>query len=221
MKSIPLLAAVSLLVPFVRAAEPTPKGPERFKADIAAFVAEDTKQPPAPGGVLFTGSSSIRLWKTLAADFPGVRTINRGFGGSYLSDCVHFFDQLVPAHRPRLVVVFAGSNDLHVGRTPEEVAASFRAFCAKLHAALPETKLLYISIGYAPVRWKIADKMAFANALIAAHCEADPRRKFVDFNPAMLTADGEPRPELYVADRLHLNPDGYAIWRRLLAPHLR
>ena len=210
-----LLGSVGL-----RSAEAPPGSPDRFKDAIAAFEAEDAKTPPVPGGVLFTGSSSIRRWTTLAADFPGVRTINRGFGGSYLSDCVQFFDRIVPAHRPRLVVLFAGSNDLNGGRTPEEVAGAFRAFCNKLHTALPDAKILYISIGLAPSRWAIADKMAFTNALIAAHCAADPRRKFVDLNPHTLSGEGEPRPELYVADRLHLNADGYAIWRRHLAPHL-
>ncbi|MBL9189895.1 MAG: hypothetical protein JNK23_20615 [Opitutaceae bacterium] len=204
----------------VRGADAPPGSPNRFKEAISAFEAEDAKTPPAPGGVLFTGSSSIRRWTTLAEDFPGVRTINRGFGGSYLSDCVHYFDRIVPAHRPRLVVLFAGTNDLNGGRTPEEVAGSFRAFCNKLHTALPEAKILYISIGLAPSRWKIADKMALTNALIAAHCAADPRRKFVDLNPHTLSGDGEPRPELYVADRLHLNAAGYAIWRKHLAPHL-
>lgn len=219
-KLAPLLLLLGLAVCWVSGAEAPPGSPERFKNDITAFEAEDAKSPPVPGGVLFTGSSSIRRWTTLAADFPGVRTINRGFGGSFLSDCVHYFDRIVPAHKPRLVVLFAGSNDLNAGRSPEEVAGSFRAFCNKLHTALPETKIIYISVGLAPSRWKIADKMSLTNALIAAHCAADPRRKFVDLNPHTLSGDGEPRPELYVADRLHLNADGYAIWRKHLAPHL-
>jgi lysophospholipase L1-like esterase len=193
-------------------------GPEQWAAEIAAFERADQASAPTPGGVVFVGSSSIRLWTNLAEDFPEARPVNRGFGGSQIADCVHYFDRLVGVHRPRLVVFYCGSNDLAAGKTPEEVAADFRAFCGRLHAAVPEARLIVNSIKLTPARWHLRERIAFANALLAAHCAADPRRVFLDLNPAVLTPEGAPREELYQPDRLHLNAAGYAVWRERLRP---
>jgi lysophospholipase L1-like esterase len=210
------LLVLTLLTLSARAANPAL--PERFEKDIAAFDAADREKPPRPGGVVFVGSSSIRLWKTLDADFPGVPVVNRGFGGSHTSDCVHFFDRLVLPHRPRLVVFYCGGNDIAAGKTPEQVAADLRAFTARLHSALPDARLVVNSIKITPSRWALREHTAFANTLLAAHCAGDPRRTFLDLNSAVLTPDGQPREDLYVADRLHLNAAGYAVWRERLAP---
>lgn len=195
--------------------------PERWLKEIDALTATDATHPPAPGGVVFVGSSSIRLWKSLAADFPGINAINRGFGGSELADSVHYLDRLVLPYRPRLVVLFAGTNDIWNGRSAAAVAADFRAFRTRLHAALPETRLIFLSINPAPSRARVHDVMGEANALIEADCQTDPRCTFVDVATPMLDASGGTRPELFVEDQLHLNADGYAIWKRVLAPHLQ
>ncbi len=217
-KMIGLLAALMCACPSL--AQSAPAENDRWAPAMAAFTEADRVNPPPPGGVLFIGSSSIRLWSTLAEDFPGVRTVNRGFGGSEIADSVRHFDRLVLPHRPRLVVFYAGSNDIHSGRTAEDTAADFREFCARLHAALPETRIIYGSIVLAPARWEKRAEFALANTYLAAFCAADPRRKFVDLNSAMLASDGSPQPELFVADRLHLAPAGYALWRRVFAPLL-
>jgi lysophospholipase L1-like esterase len=213
-----LLAAALVCSP-VWAAEVTPSAD--WSEAMAAFAREDAAQPSPPGAVLFVGSSSIRLWSTLAADFPGTPVINRGFGGSHIADSVCHFERLVAPHHPRLVVFYAGTNDIASGKTPETVAADFRAFCERLHAARPETHIIYLSIQLSPSRWQMRDKFALANTYIAAFCAADPRRRFLDTNSSMLTPDGQARPELFQADQLHLSPAGYAIWRRLVAPLLQ
>lgn len=210
------LLAATLLPVFGLAA------PERWTNEIAALTAHDTATSPAPGGVVFVGSSSIRLWKTLAEDFPGIPTINRGFGGSELADSVFYLDRIVLPYQPRLVVLFAGTNDLWAGKSPEAVAASFTAFRTQLHAALPETRLIYIAITLAPSRARIHDQMREANRLIAGEIAHDPRCTFVDINPHMLgSGDLTPPPRLFVEDQLHLNRDGYAIWAKVLAPYLK
>ncbi|MBK9139313.1 MAG: hypothetical protein IPM17_11220 [Verrucomicrobia bacterium] len=219
MRTLVSALAVAITIHNVSAADTA--GPERWAGEIAAFEAADRESPPTPGGVVFVGSSSIRLWKTLAEDFPGARPINRGFGGSHIADCVHYFDRLVGVHQPRLVVFYCGSNDLAAGKKPEDVAADFRAFCARLHAAAPEARLIVTSIKLTPARWHLREPIAFANALLAAHCAGDPRRTFLDLNPFVLTPDGTPREDLYVADRLHLNAAGYAVWREHLRPLVR
>ena len=195
--------------------------PEKWAADIKTFVAQDAAQAPRAGGVVFVGSSSIRMWKTLDQDFPETNVVNRGFGGSELADSVHYFDQLVLPHRPRLVVLYAGDNDLWSGKSPEDVAADFRSFCAKVHSSLPDTRIAYIAIKPSPSRWKIRDKMIQTNSLIAAECAKDPRRTFVDIYTPMLDAAGNPRPELYLKDMLHMNDAGYAIWKERVAAVLK
>lgn len=211
-----LLAALALALPTTATARP-----EQWAAEIDALTAGDSTHPPAPGGIVFVGSSSIRLWKSLATDFPGLNAINRGFGGSELADSVHYVDRIVVPYRPRLVVLFAGTNDLWNGKSPAQVAADFRTFRTKLHPSPTDTKLIFLSINPAPSRARVHDRMREANALIAADCATDPRCKYVDVSTPMLDASGGTRPELFIDDQLHLNADGYAIWRRVLAPHLR
>jgi lysophospholipase L1-like esterase len=210
----PFLLAGLLLV----ATGITTAAPERYQKAIGAFVKQDAEQPPAPGGVLFLGSSSIRMWKTLAEDFPGVPVINRGFGGSWIYESTHFFDQLVLPAKPRLIVFFAGTNDIRGGKTAEQVAADFREFCTELHTALPKTCVIFISIALAPSRWDYRAAMSLANTYIAAFCKSDERLTFVDMNSVMLTPDGKPREEYYLKDRLHMNADGYAVWAKTLRP---
>lgn len=227
-KSALLLALLAICAPVCPAqtpAQPAPGAaqaaapkPDRWAKAMAAFAAQDRDKPPAPGGVLFLGSSSIRLWKTLAEDFPGVPLLNRGFGGSHIADSVRHFDTLVTPSKPRLIVFFAGTNDINSGKPPEEVAADFRALVGKIHAAQPETRVIFISLAIAPRRWEKRAAMALANTYIAAFCASDARLRFVDTNAVMLAPDGTARPEYYVEDRLHMSPAGYAVWAELLRP---
>lgn len=181
----------------------------------------DAAQPPPRDAVLFVGSSSILRWATLAQDFPGVPVINHGFGGSELADSVFYADRIVIPPHPRLVVVYAGDNDLWAGKTPETVAADFRAFRAKILAALPAARIFYLSIKESPSRLRIVSQVLKANQLIAADCATEPRCLFVDVNTPMLDKAGHPRPDLFVADQLHLRPAGYAIWTKVLNPLLK
>ncbi|HUR60561.1 MAG TPA: SGNH/GDSL hydrolase family protein [Opitutaceae bacterium] len=195
--------------------------PDKWTAAIDKFTQQDATQPPPRNGVVFVGSSSIVKWTSLEKDFPGVKVINRGFGGSELGDSVFYADRIVTPYAPRAVVVYAGDNDLSAGKTPEQVFADFKAFVAKVHAKLPDTRIVYIAIKPSPSRWKIKDKGEKANALIAAECAKNPKLRFVDVWKPMLDAKGEPRPELFVADMLHMNPAGYAIWTPLVAKELK
>jgi len=212
-----LAACLAISTQFaVFAADPVPSGD--WSKVMAEFAAEDASTPSAPACVLFLGSSSIRLWKTLATDFPGVPVVNRGFGGSQIVDSIVHFDRVVMPHRPRLIVFYAGTNDIAAGKSPEQVVQDFKTFCEKVHAARPVTKILFVSLQYVPSRLQLRDKMVAANAEIAKFCAADPRRSFVDTNPAMLRPDGQPDETLYSADRLHMAPSGYAVWTKLLTP---
>jgi lysophospholipase L1-like esterase len=211
----------SLLLVFAVAAPPLPAAPERWKTEIDQLTANDASQPPPAHAVVFVGSSSIRFWTSLATDFPGIATINRGFGGSELTDSVYYADRLVLAYQPRTVVLYAGDNDIAAGKSAESVAADFTAFRTKIHGALPQARILYLAIKPSPSRKSVWPQAQEANRLIAADCTKDPRCTFIDVATPMLDANGEPRAELYRADRLHLLPEGYALWTKILAPYLQ
>lgn len=192
----------------------------RFASEIEAFEAKDKTSPPPTNAILFVGSSSIRKWTTLARDFPDHQVINRGFGGSEISDSVYYFDRIVKPYHPRIIVFFAGSNDINGGKTPEQVFQDFKDFAGKVRDELPGTRLDYISISTSPSRWKQHEKVIEANRLIQDYINKDGQMEFINVYPAMLGADGKPQPDIYVLDRLHMNAKGYAIWRSIIAPYL-
>lgn len=185
------------------------------------FAAADLKRRPDNNGVLFVGSSTIRLWSNLAEDFreqPVV--INRGFGGSTLADCDHFVRQLVLQYRPAQVLVYAGDNDLAMGRTPAQVAETFARFTKAVRAELPRTRIAYISIKPSPSRAELLPKIRETNQLIAEQLRQLENADYIDTHTAMLTPDGRPRPELFLPDMLHMNASGYALWQSVIAPYL-
>ena len=195
--------------------------PARFEPEIRRFEESDRASPPAPGGVVFTGSSSIRLWPDLAADFPGVPALNRGFGGSTLPEVIHFAPRVVLPYRPRLVVLYAGDNDLATGRTPRQVLEDYRAFVRLVRRELPSARIAFIAIKPSPSRWALADAQREANRLVREEVARDPGQLYVDVFTPMLGANGRPRPELFVGDSLHMTQAGYAVWRERVAPILR
>jgi lysophospholipase L1-like esterase len=190
----------------------------QWEPEIRAFEEADRQSPPPTGGIVFAGSSSIRLWKTVARDFAGLPVLNRGFGGSQIREVTAFADRIVIPYRPRLIVFYCGSNDVVSGRAVPDVVGDLRAFVAKIHAALPQTRLIYISVAPNPARWHLKDAWLDLNERTRAYTRTDGRLSFVDIWGEMLGASGEPRPELFVEDQLHMNERGYAIWARVLRP---
>ena len=196
-----------------------PAGPDRWEERIAEFEAQDRAAPPPAGAVLFVGSSSIVGWK-LGESFPGLPTINRGFGGSQVSDSLHFIDRIVLPYRPRTIVFYAGENDVWAGESPQDVARDFETFARRVRAALPQTKLVYIGLKPSPSRWKMIDRFRETNRLIRAFVESQRDMTFVDVELSMLDERGQPRAELFLKDMLHMNQAGYKIWTDLVRPHL-
>jgi len=193
----------------------------RWAASFDAFAQQDRVHVPQSGGVLFVGSSSIRLWEGLEAAFDAQpQVLKRGFGGSRLADCAEFVDLLVLPYKPRLIVVYAGDNDLAEGATPQEVLDRFKRFVDGVRAELPGTRIAYLSIKPSPLRAALLEQAREANALIADYARAGDNLDFIDVYSRMLDAQGQPRRELYGSDMLHLNADGYALWRGVIADHL-
>jgi lysophospholipase L1-like esterase len=191
-----------------------------WEAEIAAIEARQAARPAPANAILFVGSSSIRLWDTLERDFAPAPVINAGFGGSGLADAVRYADRIILPYRPRAVVIYSGENDLAAGGTPERALADFKALISAIHADLPGTPIVYISMKPSPARWEMADRFREANALIRGHIATDPLLSYVDVWPALLGPDGLPRPEMYVADRLHLSAEGSAAWTTAIRDHL-
>lgn|ERR1043166_1007056 len=192
-----------------------------FEKEILAFEASDKTNPPTKNAILFIGSSSIRMWKTLARDFPDYQVINRGFGGSQISDSIYFFDRIVAKYEPRLIVFYAGGNDINAKKSPDSVSNDFKTFAGKVNDKLSATKIVYISIAPNPARWSQIEQVREANKMIRDFTTKDPRLSFIDVHPHMLGENGEPKPDIYLADKLHMNEKGYAIWTRVVNEHFK
>ena len=196
--------------------------PPKWDAAFAAFAADDVAHPHPAGGVLFVGSSSIRLWSNLEDQFKDLPVvIKRGFGGSQLSDCVKNLSRLVLRYRPHTVLVYAGDNDLAAGTAPQEVLHRFTAFVDGVHRELPQTRIVYISIKPSPSRIRLLSKIREANTLIEDYADNADEVDYIDVFTPMLDASGQPRAELFRDDALHLNAQGYALWKRIIGPHVR
>lgn len=208
---------LSALAACLASAALTRADPAQWRDQVAALA---PRAHDAPVDVVFIGSSSVRMWKTLARDFPQWRTANCGFGGSHLADSVFYFDQLVLSRTPRVVVLYAGENDLAGGASPEQIRADFLTFRTRLRAALPTARLIYLSCKPSPARAAHTEKFRATNALIATECARDPQCVFVDVASPMLDANAQPRAELFGPDHLHMSAAGYALWTQTLTPVL-
>lgn len=197
-----------------------PVSSPEWDTDMARFAAEDAASPPPERPVVFTGSSSVRMWDTLAADFPGVAVLNRGFGGSQVRDAVWYADEVALRYRPRQIVLYAGDNDIAEGRSAAQVLADTRVFVARIRAAQPGTPIALLGIKPSPSRAQLLDVQREANDALRDWAATQRNVAYIDvFNP-MLDADGVPREDLFIADRLHMNAAGYALWRDIIGPYL-
>lgn len=192
----------------------------KWESEIAALTAGDKTNPPPKNAILFTGSSSIRLWKSLAADFPERKVINRGFGGSQISDVNDFLDRIVTPYSPKQILLYAGDNDIAAGKSPDQLLADFKNFVHQVRAKLPDVRIDYIAIKPSPSRWSLVDKIREANRLIQDYSKTQKNTGYIDIFAPMLGSDGKPRPEIFVEDKLHMNEKGYAIWREIISPRL-
>jgi len=193
---------------------------DKWEKDIAAFEEKDKAAPPPQNEIVFVGSSTIRMWKTAEA-FTDLKVLNRGFGGSQLSEAVTYAERIILPYKPRIVVVFSGGNDINAKKTPEQVAESFKALVGKIHGALPKTKIYYLSL-FPNVKRKEQDAACVkVNDLIQAFIKTDERMGYIDTASKMRAADGGPRPELLLNDGLHMNADGYKIWNEIVGAVLR
>ncbi|VXB93767.1 conserved exported hypothetical protein [Luteimonas sp. 9C] len=223
------LCAAALLVAGVLAgcatgggvtADLDPVSSPAWATDMARFAAEDAATPPPGRPIVFTGSSSVRMWTTLAADFPEVAVLNRGFGGSQVRDAVWYADEIALRYRPRQIVLYAGDNDIAEGRSAAQVLADTQAFVTRIRATLPGTPIALLGIKPSPSRANLLDVQRAANDALRDWAATQRNIAYIDVFTPMLDADGVPREDLFIADRLHMNAAGYAMWRDIIGPYL-
>lgn len=202
-----LLCSMCLLTSSAQAEKPA----SRWTKSIQAFEKQDAETTPAKNGVLFVGSSSIRMWDT-DSSFPELNVINRGFGGSQTSDVLEFLDELVLKHEPRVVVFYCGDNDIAAKKTPARVKKDIHTFFNRVHEQLPETSIVYIPIKPSVSRWKMWEDMSEVNQAVEQSAEEKSWLYYCDTATPLLDDDGKPMPKLFKSDGLHLSDEGYALW---------
>jgi len=206
------LMALARFVAKLRSADPT-----MWEGVIRKFEKEDRRSHPPEGVIVFTGSSSIRFWKSLKEDMAPLPVVNRGFGGSQIHQVTHYADRIVLPYKARAIVFYAGENDmaglfLSKKRTPVEIREAYQKFCEKIHAAQPDVPIYYISTKPPKRRLRLWPAMQEANQFVREYCASDERLHYIDIVPAMLDAEGKPRRDVFKWDGIHLNEKGYAIW---------
>ncbi len=209
-----------VLVSAASGAAPSDPDPNRFAKEIEAFEEWDSKNAPPAEPILFVGSSSIRMWRT-AEGFPDLPVINRGFGGSRVSDVLHFVDRIVLPYKPKVIVFYAGDNDIAGKKSAQRVLEDYRKFVMRVRGELPEVRFIFVTIKPSGQRWELWPEMHEANELIRTFSETDDRLFFADLGTPLLDGEGKPDDGFFLDDRLHLNAKGYVAWNKALAPVLR
>jgi len=204
-----VIAAAMFSLPLF-AADEAPKE-NRFESSIQAFEKADKENPPEAGGILFVGSSSIRLWD-VEKWFPEQKVINRGFGGSQTSDVLYYFDRIVKKYEPKTIVFYCGDNDIAHGKTPKEVVADFRTLMKNVRQTVPGATVYYLPIKPSIKRWDMWDDMNSVNRKVEKMAERHNDLVYVDTATVLLNDQGEPRDDVFAKDGLHLNETGYELW---------
>ena len=210
------LVALLLFVTSLQAQTPE----NRFEKQVQVYEAADSAAPPPTNAILLVGDSQFFRWKTLNEDLPDYTIINRGIDSFQFSDVLRFYDRLVTPYKPRMIVLHIGGNDDHNGKSAEQVLADFKIFVAKVRVTQPQIPIAFSSITPGPGRWDEADRRKETNKLIKDYIATQKNLHFIDLWDAMLTTDGKPREELWVADRIHPNREGYLVRVKIMRPLL-
>jgi len=201
-----------------------PNHPVRWKKDIQRFERQDKQNPKIKNAILFIGGSNFRLWN-LKKYFPDLPVINRGFGGSMISDANYYLDRIVFPYQPKTIVLYGGANDMGRGhKTPLQVLKDYEEFVNRVHQKLPKTNIVYFSLPHFFRSRNNSDEIAKVNRvneLISAVTLKDHRLEYVEINKAMADQNGDPRKELFIKDGIHMSPAGYQIWAEKLMPFLK
>lgn len=194
-----------------------------FQDEIDVFIKKDSIAMPAANSILFVGSSSFNYWKDISNYFPGYPIINRGFGGSSLTDIIHFNQETILKYKPKQIYIYCGENDIAASDTitPQIVFERFRTLFTIIRTHLGnKVPVMYVSIKPSVARWTMEEKFVTANTLIRDFINKQKHTQFLDVHSAMLDTSGMVFKDIFIADKLHMNAKGYAIWQKIIAPTL-
>lgn len=193
--------------------------PTRFQEQVDAYLAESV--PPGGELIVFTGSSSVRMWRDLATDFPRHTVINRGFGGSQMSDLLHYADELILRHRPAKVFIYEGDNDIAAGKKAGRILGDAKKLQKRIRQASPDTEIYLIAAKPSLARWELKEQYEELNGRLARYAAKTDGVTFVDVWTPMLGADGKVLPDIFIDDGLHMNRKGYDIWKEAIGPYVK
>jgi lysophospholipase L1-like esterase len=197
------------------------QNPERFAKEVDSTVAAANESVDRNNLILFTGSSSIKLWKNLSSSFPGYNVINMGFGGSEMADLLYYTNKLIIPYQPRQIFIYEGDNDLNAGRSPEQIIGSADSILLLIRKHLPESEVIFISPKPSLSRWKLKDKYEDYNQKLSAWTRTKTGVQFADVWTPMLDSNGVVLKDIFIADGLHLNEKGYLIWTSVLRKYIK
>lgn len=194
-----------------------------FWQDIQNFKKADQENTPPKDAILLIGSSSFTKWTDVATYFPDKTVINRGFGGSRLTDLNYYAEDLLNPYQPKQIIIYCGENDFADNHKlkAKEVVKRFKTFYAKIREKFPTIEVDYISIKYSPSREKLWPQMKKANKRIACFMKKEPNAEFIDITKVMQDANGNVRKDLFVSDMLHITPEGYRLWTTVMNPYMK
>jgi lysophospholipase L1-like esterase len=191
--------------------------PERFRSEVDSIQEKYLNLKTKKNLIVFTGSSSIRMWDSLGYYFPGRKLINAGFGGSQMSDLLFYADRLILQYNPSQVVIYEGDNDLFSNENPASIAEEVERLILLINKELPKTRIILLSAKPSPSRWSKRDAYLSLNSLFKQLAEEYKYVRFVDVWTPLISASGRPDASLYLSDSLHINDMGYRLW----APKIR
>jgi len=192
-----------------------------FYNEVHEFQKKDSISMPASNGIVFVGSSSLRMWTDLEQTFKSYHAINRGFGGSELTNANDWIKELVLVHKPRQVVIYSGENDVASGASAAQTYDRFVTFFNNIRQNLPKANITFISMKLSPSRAQFSNIILKANADIKEYLSKQKNADYIDIASKMLDSKGGYRPELFQDDMLHMKPAGYAIWTKEITPYLK
>lgn len=192
-----------------------------FDPEIERFLIDDSLHPDRITPIVFTGSSSIRKWKSLSEDMAPLPVLNRGFGGSTIPQVSYYTERILVPHRPKIIVLYAGENDIAWPEGKHTTPyRSFKTFVRLIRFHLPETHILFVSMKPSRSRWKYWPRFQAGNELIRVYCENEPQLEYIDVGPSMLKEDCSLKQDIFIRDGLHMNDKGYALWTEVIRPRV-
>lgn len=211
---------LGLLIMVGLSSQASAQDPLRFQKEVDQI---HDKHPPSvqrDNLILFTGSSSIKMWKDLTQDFPDYEVINAGFGGSQTFELLHYVNELILDYKPSKVFIYEGDNDISSGKSSTEIILTMHELVNTIHEALPETEVLLISAKPSISRWHLKDEYMDLNQHLEEYSQLFDYVQYVNVWDTMLNDEGSPKAEIFLEDKLHMNRAGYDLWAEVVKKYM-